>query len=159
MSRVLRSRWLSNRKNRRPRGLSGGCLWAGHRLNTTPRLNAKSQICRAEPWPAPSSTEPTIVSVSHIQRGFGIPAEMRVVRAVAAHGVASGHGSEGDRWPYGPTSRTMVDNTRSGDSCGLLPIGAERVGDLRQQAQLIVRAGLSYMHSIRFQAGRPRKSR
>ena len=44
MSRVLRSRWLSNRKNRRPRGLSGGCLWAGHRLNTTPRLNAKSPI-------------------------------------------------------------------------------------------------------------------
>ena len=67
MSRVLRSRWLSNRKNRRPRGLSGGCLWAGHRLNTTPRLNAKSRL-PAGRWF--DSEESRFVRICGASRGF-----------------------------------------------------------------------------------------
>ena len=74
MSRVLRSRWLSNRKNRRPRGLSGGYLWAGHRLNTTPRLNAKSQkslpalvtVNPLDPRFTPATSSFTIAPPTHV---------------------------------------------------------------------------------------------
>ena len=95
MSRVLRSRWLSNRKNRRPRGLSGGCLWAGHRLNTTPRLNAKSRV-----WFLTLDAD-RLLAVITARLAFGLPYRQAANRLT----VASEHGSERLTW----TSRRRSD--------------------------------------------------